>query len=567
MAAPITLFGGFVLFFGIFTLASPYHLDTVIYLESVEQILQADEVVHPFSNRFLNAYLYLLPVALWGEAGVKWLTVLTAGLFLVGYYFLVRRNFASFLALPSALLLASAPVTVMTVTHLKEDYNALLLFTLSALVLGRRPTAARALPAGVLYGLSLLCKEFPLFLGPFLIAYIYLLQHNPRSFRELFDYRRAVGSLPALLTFLLGLAVVLFLLMPEYFSVIGSMTASPYNGQFLGPFSRIQGKGFNLWKEGILYLHPVSWLAVLALVRALRLRRFMTLLWFITFAAVFLVLSNTTVVRARVFGPALFFLLPLIVDGAVALFEGIPKLVEALRRRNGGGEGSPALGRILFRPLPGKTFDLPRTAVFILVAGLSLMQAAYVMPTLEYRLKYHPQKEFFGALGESLPPDALLLGMDNCRVATYYSGLQCLRHPVDPDEGQYRDFLKEVASRREGRRLFILPDFMAYDRDGVLRENLGKDFKLEEAYAGITEDFHRLTYGKDMDSVIDGFLGTYGDCGFAGREARKVPLAPELVLDFARYTFSCTDGDRSLRVIEYLNHETYLARHSVRELM
>ena len=51
MAAPLALFGGAVLFFGIFTLASPYHIDTVIYLESVEQILQADEVVHPFRSR------------------------------------------------------------------------------------------------------------------------------------------------------------------------------------------------------------------------------------------------------------------------------------------------------------------------------------------------------------------------------------------------------------------------------------------------------------------------------------------------------------------------------------
>jgi len=189
------------------------------------------------------------------------------------------------------------------------------------------------------------------------------------------------------------------------------------------------------------------------------------------------------------------------------------------------------------------------------------------MPTLEYRLKYHPQKEFFGALRERLPGEALLLGMDNCRVATYYSGFECLTHPVDPDEGQYRDFLKEVDSRREGRRLFILPDFMAYDRGGVLRGNLGKDFKLEEAYAGITEDFHRLTYGKDMNSVIDRFLGTYRNCRFAGREAREVTLAPDLVLDFASYTFACTGGNRSLRVIEYLNHETFLARHSVQELI
>jgi len=51
MTAPISLFAGAALFFGIFTLASPYHLDTVIYLESVEQILQADEVVHPFRSR------------------------------------------------------------------------------------------------------------------------------------------------------------------------------------------------------------------------------------------------------------------------------------------------------------------------------------------------------------------------------------------------------------------------------------------------------------------------------------------------------------------------------------
>jgi hypothetical protein len=189
-------------FFGLYTLPYPYHLDTVGYLKWIQDYASTGKV--PSDFRLTNTYLYFYPVQVFGEVGIKVVMVTVITLFTGCYYLLVKRDFCTTTAFTSALVLLTVPTTLIAVTHLKEDYNALLFLVLALLLLKVRLTWRYSVAAGGCYGLALLFKDFSLALMPILLVYLHVQLHEIRGYRSLFEVKKIYGSLPAMAVFIAG---------------------------------------------------------------------------------------------------------------------------------------------------------------------------------------------------------------------------------------------------------------------------------------------------------------------------------------------------------------------------
>jgi hypothetical protein len=519
-------------FFGMYTLPYPYHLDTFGYIKWIQAYTGTGKF--PSDFRLVNTYLYFYPVQVVGEVGIKVIMVTVIVLFTGCYYLLVKRNFCITTAFTSALVLLTAPTTLIAVTHLKEDYNALLFLVLALLLLKPRLTWRNSAVAGGCYGFSLLLKEFALPLAPILVAYLHVQHHEIRDYRSLFAVKKIWQSLFLLVTFIAGTLLVCSVVHTERFSDYFRMAASPYLGQFLGPFSSVQNRGYRLWNEAILHLFPSYLIFFVCVIGAVWRQQILKLLYFAAAVILFVILSNTTVIQMRHYSPVLLFLAPLILDA----------LLIVVRRM------------------------IPQAFVQALIVHASVVlfmvfQLRDVLPTIEYRLRYNPHAEFYLPLKHLLPPNALLLGMDNCPIASYYTGFPCRQHPVDADAQRYQRFAQRIRSEVTQRPVFLIPDFFSYDRLGEVRKNFPQEFKLSAVFSKLSEDYHAMTYGPPTKGIIAGFLERQPSCTLVNEERREVPASERLHLDAMQYSFSCETGTQVRRYLEFRGHLTFLSRLTV----
>ncbi len=331
---PLILAALAVAFYSAYVQLAPYHFDTALYLQSVRDAAHTGTLVHPFPTRPLDTYVYWIADRLWGVGGPAVASVIAIGLFAAAYYAAVKRFFGAPVGFASTLLVLFTPATLITVTHLKEDFWALLMLAV-ALILAASGGWMRALAAGIAFGLSLLFKEVPIFALPLLLATLVLRHAAAVEWRDLARRVSLARAARPGLAFLLGLGATMLAIAPRQAQSLLTLTASYHTGQFLGPFSSLQARGIEYWREGMLHLAWPHLLALVSLVAAwvaprrdaaaadgggpaLRLT---PLLWFLTGAGIWIFLTNMTVVRGRLFVATAFFFAPLAADGARAVIE------------------------------------------------------------------------------------------------------------------------------------------------------------------------------------------------------------------------------------------------------
>lgn len=519
-------------FFGLYTLPYPYHLDTVGYIKWIQAYASTGKF--PSDFRLANTYLYFYPVQVFGEVGVKVVMVTVITLFTGGYYLLLKRDFGLTTALASPFILLTAPTTLIAVTHLKEDYNALLFLVLALLLLKPRLTWRNSAGAGACYGFALLLKEIALPLAPVLVAYLHVQHHEIRDYRSLFEVKKIWQSLLLLAAFIAGALLICYVVHPARFSDYFRMAASPYLGQFLGPFSSLQSAGYRVWNEAILHLFPYYLIFFVCVIVVAWKRQILKLLYFTAALILFVILSNTTVIQMRHYSPVLMFLSPLILDALLIVVRRmIPQaFVQAL---------------------------IVQASVVLLV----VFQLRDLLPTIEYRLRYNPHAEFYVPLKHLLPDNALLLGMDNCPIASYYTGFPCQRHPVDADAQRYQRFAQRIRNEVTQRPVFLIPDFFSYDRLGEVRKNFPQEFKLSGIFSRLSEDYHAMTYGPPLEEISAGFLKRQPSCTLVNEERREVQTSERLRLNAVQYSFSCETETRRRQYLEFRGHLTFLSRQTV----
>lgn len=515
-----------LLFFAKYTLSSPYHYDTAAYLEAVRQLLETGQYEQLIPARMFNIYPYVLPVALFGEAGFKAANVLIVTLFLAAYYVLLKRDFSAHTAFLSSLLVLSIPSSVITVTHLKEDFNSLLLLTVAFIFLGKGAGRLRSFASGAALGLAFLFKEFPIALMPFFAACIVINAGEVKGFRELFSRRPYVKAAPLVVSLTAGFSLSVLALQPKHFLLLYSLWTGPGVGKFLGIFSRMQEIGYSDWTEGLLYAYPLHVLLLLSAAVFIKRRNFNALLWLLAAVATFILISNNNAVRPRHFVWSAFFSLPVIVESATVALRG-------LARR---------------KALMGLAL------VYVVVFGVAFFNVLEGLPALELRNKYNAQEAFFGGLKESLPANSTLLGMDFCMLASYYSGFDCMVHPTYPDEKSCLEHLDKIEEAMLRGRVYRLPDFFTYDRGGVCRKMFYDRFQERAVYWNYMEDFHLMTYGKSTEKSISGAVDER-KCEFLGeKESKDLEVLPGLTLKERTLSFRCRDAYKPyvyLKLLEY----------------
>lgn len=557
------------LFYACFTQQAPYHIDTVGYVEAARTALATGTPPPAFDSRFLNAYWYIPFLWVGHEQGIKALSVSLVLAFSLFYYLVVRREFGRLVAIAASLMLLTTPATVITVTHLKEDFAGLLLLVTALWIVGRDASLPRIAFAGFLYGLACLSKETPLIILPFMVMHTVLATGGPTRWRDLMNVGWLWRPAATALLFVGAAAATVLIVSPRHLGYLKSMTHSIYQGQFLGIGSRGQAMGAWFWQEGMLFLAPLHLLLVVTMIRAVRGREFATILWLTAAAWTFLFISNSPVVRGRLFLVTVFFTAPLIASAALQVLE---RLFERSGRTS---VGTQAVHRAPARKSRSKPVERPlpawrRPSALLLQGGtivLALFQLGHVLPTLRYRLAYPPQASFYGGLRDSLPPGALLVGVDNCVLARYYCGRPCLVAPVDPDTEGARVFADALMESLATHPLYLLPDAFSYDKWGHRRREMRKRFHTAPAYSRFGEDYHALSYGRPVSELRGQVEHERPGCTIASIDFEPVFVSARLTLKRCRLRLLCGDREGKAHVLTYAGFQTSLGLLTVDRLM
>ncbi len=515
-------------YFSIYTQSAPYFLDTFGYFADILKAHRGDG--DPGGYRLANTYLYYFPVVHLGGLGFKVISVAAITAFAVIYYFLIKRDFSRPVAVVATILVVTAPASVITSTHLKEDFTCLAPLALSLVIIGRASHLGWIFAAGIVFGISLLLKEISLVAAPLLLSLMHYYRHRPSSLSEFFSPRAILRSLGCALILAAGVGII-GLVHPSRFSDFLVMASSPYMGQFLGPFSPLQARGVSFWHEAILYLFPVYFIFLVSAAVAIRTTNFVKALYLLQFLIMFVFLSNTTVSQMRHYAPAIMFLAPLFADGCKILLELI------------------ARKKTFARLVPaGLTF------IAIIIGTLQIM---YVHPTVEYRQRMSPQVSYYGKLGEQLAADSLLLGMDNCPIARFNTGAPCRTHKPDLTAEGYEVLRAEVDELLQDHRVYLIPDFFSYDANGLVRARFREDFELNVFFSSLGEDYHAMTYGRSIDDVVRRVEDTR-NCIQSGPRHITPVKDTDLPLQLFEQAFRCSGQPGKLRFITYKGRQTPL---------
>jgi hypothetical protein len=515
-----------LLLFVNYTLSSPYHYDTAAYLEAISDLLETGHYEQIIPARMFNIYPYVLPVAILGEAGFKAANIVIVTLFLIAYYVLLRRHFSVNTAFLSSLLMLSIPSSVITVTHLKEDFSALLLLTVSFILLHKGAGRLSSFASGATLGLAFLFKEIPLLMVPFLAAYIVISSSEVKSFKDLCARRPYSDSLPYVVSLAAGFITSIMIFQPEHFFLLYSLWTGPGVGKVHGILSKMQTIGFQSWKNGLLYAYPLHLLLILSVLVFMKHRNLNGILWLLASIAIYMLISNNTAVKPRHFLWSAAFSLPVTIETVVLLLRGV--------------DTRKSLAGILL--------------LHIGVFGVVIFNVLEGLPALEFRSKHNAQEAFFGGLKTALPADSVLLGVDFCMLASYYSGFDCMVHPTFPDEQSCQKFLDEVERSVRRGKMYRLPDFFSYDRGGICEKIYYERFEEREVYSSYLEDFHLMTYGKRTEKYISDVIGKRACKLVREEEARDLEVLPGLALNQRTFLFRCRSRLRpvvKLQVLEY----------------
>lgn len=497
-----------VLLLSIFTLSEPYHLDTTAYFNALAD-LKNGHVTCGYGTRCMVSY-FLVPFAVAGAHAVKAGFVFAAVASFVFSYLFVARTFSRTTAYLSSLLLLAIPAGLMTITHLKEDFVGLM-FVAVAFFLATLSRPRWHVISALSFGLSLLSKEWCILFTPFYgsIQVYYLFARPSEDVKVQLHRPRNWLVLAASLVIPLAVAVTI---KHDYFKGLASLGASPYLGQFKGPFSDLLPVGFGQFKRGIGF-EPLFWLqflapALLYLEKDWRKRTLCGV--FIANAALVALFSmNNTVMTYRNF--------------IIVVFLTFPPAIRALEIS-------------------------VRKRWLTCAAGAVLIVAAIAKsyPYVAFHTRYNTQKRFLIDLRNKLQADPVLLTMDYAGLIHHYLDVPTEQHVPDPDEAQARLFTDGIRSDPR-KSYYLFPDAISYDSRATLRTRLQQDFRLESIQEGWFEDYHTMDYGyspSELSSVLERQTG----CRANSTRGGTTPIG-ELNLDVYKYELDC--GVKGKNTSEY----------------
>jgi hypothetical protein len=139
--------------------------------------------------------------------------------------------------------------------------------------------------------------------------------------------------------------------------------------------------------------------------------------------------------------------------------------------------------------------DLPNRLARAAVIALTVILSAYsflsAYPRLEYRSRISGPKDYALWLQKQVPPDSLIIAMDDAIFIRYYTDLRTKPHPVGGMQVM-QDWawgVREIL--RRGTPVYVIGSAFSYDRTNAFRKTLNARFRLERIASRRTEDYHR----------------------------------------------------------------------------
>src|SRR5262249_44006499 len=192
----------------------PYHYDTAAYMQSVRSFVSTGALSTFYPSRPVAGYAFVALATVFPQDTLRVTTSLAYAGSVTLAALLFVRLLESRAAIAGVIAAAATPASLITATHAKEDFVALLLVVWASLLL-LRGAALRAALGGVSFALALLTKELPSIVAPFVLG-VALLAPAPGT-----SLRRRL--LPAGLAGVAGLAALL-LLSPGYLEQLRALT-------------------------------------------------------------------------------------------------------------------------------------------------------------------------------------------------------------------------------------------------------------------------------------------------------------------------------------------------------
>jgi hypothetical protein len=426
----------------------------------------------------------LIPLSIFiGEKTLPVTTALTALFALLFYYLWIRRIFSFSEGFLSALLFFFIPASIITITHVKEDFTAFM-FLFAAFLMASKDKPAFMRPlSGLTFGLALVSKDMPFIFFPFYFAYLYIMGAEfEHSYEKLLSKENLkTGCKNILITFSLAM-IVSFAIDRHHFINLFNKTASPYDGQFMGVFSQMLPVGLASWKHGIgAFLFSLQFISIAAPFFAkTKKEKLIYFIFCIQFIALSVFISNLTVVKYRHYVWTSFLCLP-------------PMLFTAKN--------------LLLRLKLNK--KMAASALYIVFGITAIVLFLSTRPALDFHSRYNPVSYIYKNSGID-KTNSIVLGVDNCVFARYFKGLTCDVHPIDPSESEALAFAAEINKYLdEGKNVYILPDFFSYDRHRNMERVFAQGFRYLPAKTALFSDFHYMEYGYSLNQYKAKLRRTY----------------------------------------------------------
>lgn len=440
-----------------------FHCDSVILAQAVENTYKQGALQPALNGRYgsviLNSILYFPYYLAGGNAdfATRLSSVLFHSLSIVVLFLFVKELFGDSLqAFFSGLLFSFAPFYFGPNTYGKEHGMSMFFLLLSLYLLvcaGRTKSVARLILASIFYGFSISIRE------SMLIAF---------ALFSLFYFSPSVHLRPVKITIAEEKLKPLFLV------------------SAFGPFLAIFGAIFFSYLNTIIFrtifvrsTNTVSFISLFSPVLHRALGDLLTALPSVLF--LFFVIGLVTMAKTKnlfQYLSALLWLLLIFYFGNTNGYAArhldlitIPIVIFA----------SYAL-----RSLYAK--DKLVSAAFLVYIVSSMF--AYMYPMLEFRHRYNGEKQFALFVKEHTEENAVIIAMDDSYHIQYYAERESVTHPVGNAEETNKFILQLKERLKEGRPLYIIESGFGYDPEGVFRNALLDNFKMQLIGRRLAEDFH-----------------------------------------------------------------------------
>jgi hypothetical protein len=138
-------------------------------------------------------------------------------------------------------------------------------------------------------------------------------------------------------------------------------------------------------------------------------------------------------------------------------------------------------------------YEKNRPAGTVLLIFLALSMFIRIHPIIEYRHGFSGEKEYALWLREQVPPDSLIIALDDLPFIEYYSGLWAEDRPIG-DLEEIENWVERIKGLLEnGTPIYMVESAFFYDPEGVFRDTVFQNFHITVVGYHPNEDYHKAT--------------------------------------------------------------------------